>query len=417
MEFSLIESLYKIDIYGFMILAIAAILFICLSFSKLSYIHMLILTLSASLVGFNVPMVHNVASLVRWLSLFLMFILGIFQKRIRISGGVLLFWGYVLLGLVFLFRANSINWQVQKSFLLLIFALAIPLAYSGETYKGLKYSLLSISLTATIYSLLNFIALPGQLNDAERFSGFSMEAPGFALALGGLLPFTLWALWRANNKAIKIACGLGFFLGVIILIISGQRTGTIGGLISLLPMLLTFLRRKNIGWYALAISLPLLLGYIVLQYAGLERENFLYERYSFNSDLTGRPLIWEKAFSEIGKNPLLGKGMGAAETKISYSFHNSYLEVWFNTGLLGLFFFIASQIYFLYRIWFLRRSSSELEIISLLALALGYMMGFIFICMFESVGAGASNINLILYLFLGVFVSNNNILKKHHLWK
>jgi hypothetical protein len=33
-------------------------------------------------------------------------------------------------------------------------------------------------------------------------------------------------------------------------------------------------------------------------------------------------------------------------------------------------------------------------------------MGFIFMSIFESIGAGASNLNMILYLFLGVLVSN-----------
>jgi hypothetical protein len=32
-------------------------------------------------------------------------------------------------------------------------------------------------------------------------------------------------------------------------------------------------------------------------------------------------------------------------------------------------------------------------------------MGFVVLCIFESVGAGASNLNVILYLYLGVLVS------------
>jgi O-antigen ligase len=115
------------------------------------------------------------------------------------------------------------------------------------------------------------------------------------------------------------------------------------------------------------------------------------------------------ALSEIAKNPFWGHGMGAAETVISFSFHNAYLEVWYNTGILGLFLFLTSQFYFIYRIFYLNRVSKDPEIKSTLALALGYMLGFIVICIFESTGAGASNINIILYLFLGVLVSNNRL--------
>jgi hypothetical protein len=37
------------------------------------------------------------------------------------------------------------------------------------------------------------------------------------------------------------------------------------------------------------------------------------------------------------------------------------------------------------------------------------MIGFIAICLVENKGAGASNINMILYLFLGAMVSNKSI--------
>ena len=94
---------------------------------------------------------------------------------------------------------------------------------------------------------------------------------------------------------------------------------------------------------------------------------------------------------------------------MSYSFHNSYLEVWFNTGILGLILFLISQFYFIYRTIYLWRISEDPEVMSVLALALGYMLGFIVVCSFESSGAGASNINLILYLFFGAVVSNNHL--------
>jgi len=90
---------------------------------------------------------------------------------------------------------------------------------------------------------------------------------------------------------------------------------------------------------------------------------------------------------------------------ISSSFHSTYLEIWFNAGLLGLVLFMASQACFLLRIRHLSRMATDPEIRSILALALGYMLGFIVLCVFESLGAGISNLNMILYLYVGVLVS------------
>jgi len=285
----------------------------------------------------------------------------------------------------------------------------MPFAYSNENYKSLRLSLVSISIAGAIFSLLSFLSLPSHLGEAEQFAGFTKKATQFSQILGGFLPFTLWSLWWANHIAIKTACASGFFLGVVSLILGGTRAATIAGLLSIFPLLLTFANRKNIKWLLFLVIPPLLLGYILFQHSSVERMNFLLERYSIDAGLSDREIFWKKSFSEIDKNPLLGRGIGAAENVLSDSFHNAYLEIWFNTGLFGLLLFLASQICFLYRIAYLARISNVSEIRSVLALVLGYMIGFIFMCIFESIGAGASNLNMILYLFLGVLVSNNRL--------
>jgi len=375
------------------------------------FILMLLLSLSAAFVGSTIPGVDNMATLLRWVSILLLLLFGIIQKKIGFSLGLLFFWGYVFFGLIFLFRAISINWQFQRSLLLLIVAVAIPLAYTNESYKSLKLSLVAISIVATFFSLVNFLPLLTHLGDAARFSGYSKKAPEYAMSLGGLLPFTFWGLWGAHHKGIRVVCASGFFLGLVSLILSGQRTGTIVGLLSIFPLLLTSVRRENILWFLLVIMPPLVLGFILIQHSSVERINFLLGRYSVDSGLSDRGLIWEKSFSAIEENFLMGRGIGAAENVLSDSFHNAYLEVWFNTGLLGLLLFLSSQAYFIYRIIFWRGISREPEIRSGLSLALGYMIGFIFMCLFESTGSGASNINVLLFLFLGVMVSSHNLIE------
>ena len=309
-----------------------------------------------------------------------------------------MFWGYVVIGFIFLLRVINPSWQLQKSILLLILAFAIPLAYSDEECGSLKRCIVLISVVAVIFSLLNFINLLGRFGETSRFSGFFKGAPTFSLALGGLLPFAFWGMWKADNKIIRLACGSGFLIGLVTLILSGQRTGTISGIFGIIPLLLTIRRRKFIRLSVLFIIIPIMSGYILLQHYNIGKMNFLFNRYSLKSNLSGRQAIWNDALSEIQKNPLLGRGIGASEMIMSYSFHNSYLEVLFNTGFFGLILFLISQGYFMYRTIYLWRISKDPEVMSVLALALGYMLGFIVVCIFESSGAEASNLNLILYL-------------------
>jgi O-antigen ligase len=411
MDFSLLALLSKLNPVEITFLLVAGALAVYFLATKRLHIIVFILILSAALVGTTIPVLDNVASLSRWLAILLLFLAGIFQSRVEISPGFLLFWGYVAVGVIFLFRADQPSWQMQRGVLLLLVAAALPLAYSSEPYPSIKRCLTAIALVGAIFALLNFVSLPSSLTQAARYTGFSSQAPTLVIALGGLLPFIFWGLLSANSRPVRLICGLGLLLGIVTLAFSGQRAGTVAGLIGLVPFLLIIPNRKVIGGFGLLLILLFLLTFVLLQQTSVAKLDFLLSRYSLHAGLSYRDLIWTKAIAEIAKNPFAGHGIGASETIMSYSFHNAYLEIWYNTGIVGLFLFICSQLYFFYRIYHLNRISSSPEIKVLLALALGYMLGFVAICIFESTGAGASNLNLILYLLLGVIVSSDQLVR------
>jgi len=406
MESPLVEIVSRLDLLDVAVFIAAGILLIYCALSNRVYAVMFILVLSASLVGTTIPVIESVASLVRWLSLLLLLSTGLLFSRAEISVELLLFWGYVLFGLVSMFRALSITWQFQRGLLLLVVAAAIPFGYSSRSYRTHKATLLSIAVVGLIFAVVNAVALPSQLADPGRSAGYAKTAPALTSILGGLLPFLFWGLWNVESKALRMILGLGFLSGMATLVLSGQRAGTIAGIVALIPLtLMTIKRKKNVAWLVLLGIVLVLLGFFVVQYASEEKIGFLLSRYRLDSGLSDRDLLWAVALSEIAREPLLGRGIGAAEWVISSSFHNAYLEVWFNAGFLGLVLFVASQAYFFLRIRYLNRILTDPEAKSILALALGYMMGFVVLCTFESVGAGASNLNVILYLYFGVLVS------------
>jgi O-antigen ligase len=412
MESPLLELVSRLDLLDVAVLMAAGSVLIYCVLSNRLYAVMFALVLSASLVGTTIPVLEGVASLIRWLCLLLLLFTGLLFSRLAISAGLLLFWGYVFLGLVSMFRGISITWQFQRLLLLLLVATAIPMAYSGRSYRTHRVTLILIAVVGALFGIVNSVALPSQLADPGRFAGYSKAAPVLTLTLGSLLPFSFWGLWNVKSKALRIFLGLGFLSGMATLVLSGQRAGTIAGIVGLIPLALTTAkRRQNVARWVFLVIVLALLGFFLVQHASEAKIGFLLSRYRLGSGLSNRDLIWARALSEIMKSPLIGQGIGAAEWVISSSFHNAYLEVWFNAGLLGLGFFVASQVYFFLRIRYLNRVLADPEAKSILALALGYMMGFVVLCSFESVGAGASNLNVILYLYLGVLVSSGALLQ------
>jgi O-antigen ligase len=410
MESPLLVLVSRLDLLDVAALLAAGSLLIYCVLSNRVYAVMFMLVLSASLVGTAIPVIEGIASLVRWLALLLLLFTGLLFSRVEISVGLLLFWGYVFFGLVSMFRAISITWQIQRGFLLLLVAAAISVGYGGRSYRTHKATLGLIAIVGMFFAVLNVVTLPSQLADPGRFAGYSKSPPALTVILGSLLPFLFWGLLSFKSRALRMILGLGLLCGIATLVLSGQRAGTIAGLVSLIPLALTTMKRKeNTVWSVSLVIALVMLAFFLIQHASQEKMDFLLSRYRLDSGLSNRNLIWQLAFSEIRASPLLGRGLGAAEWVISSSFHNAYLEVWFNAGFLGLGLFVASQAYFFLRIQRLNRRLTDPKSKSVLALALGYMLGFVVLCVFESVGAGASNLNVILYLYLGVLVSGGSL--------
>ena len=210
----------------------------------------------------------------------------------------------------------------------------------------------------------------------------------------------LWGSFNANGFMIRFISGGGFVFGFITLLLSGQRTGTIARFNFNIPLLFLFFRQKKIVSFLLIFTFIIFLIGLVSLGDYFDKIDFLDRRYSQESGISGRLDIWEKALNEIDKNPILGRGIGASENVIENSFHNAYLEVWFNSGILGLLLYLSAIGYFFVACYICNEAITEdKENNPIFKLAFGYMIGFILINIFESIGAGATNLNLFLCFF------------------
>ncbi len=396
---------------GYILFGVIGLLMVYLTFSNRIHIMFALMVLSAAFVGSTISILDSLSALSRWVTIFLLLLLGVTRSKMKVSLGILFFWVYVLLGFMSLFNATLFSWQFQRSVLLIIVTFGISLAFGDKPLGTFKSTLTLVAIGTTIFSLVNFFLLPGQLSDPSRFSGLAKGAASFAATLGAMVPFAFYGFLQENKTLLKLLYGAGFLIGAITLVFTGQRAGTIAGVLGIIPLMAVIWRKKNFGWFVLLAIGIIIAGLLFLQQTSFARQNFLVSRYSLDWGLSGREAIWGKALSEISESPFIGHGIGAAEQVISSSFHNAYMEIWFNTGILGLLSFIAAQVYFFLRFLSFLGKVKKTEQIEVLSLAFGYFMGFLVLCSFESIGAGASNVNLMLYIFLGVMVSNLDLFK------
>jgi O-antigen ligase len=412
MKIPFLDAINQLGTIGYILFIAIGIVMVYLTFANRIDIMFALIVLSAAFVGSNIPMIDGLASVSRWVTMFLLLLAGVVKSRMKVSLGGLLFWMYVLMGFAFLFNAVLFSWQFQRSMLLIIVTLGISFTYGDKSIGTYKNALLIIALCATVFSLVNIAFLPAQLNNPARFSGFVKGAPAFAMSLGSLLPFAFYGFLQSKKLLTKIICGVGFLAGAIVLFFTAQRAGTIAGVLGLLPLAFFVRQSKNFGWYLVLAIVVIFAGQYFLQNASTARLDYILSRYNVNAGLSSREGIWAAALNEIGKHPFTGKGFGAAELLVTNSFHNTYLEIWYNTGILGLLFFIGAQGYYLLQIIRTIWTEKDPDKVAMLALALGYFMGFLVLCMVESVGSGASNATLAIYIFFGIMVSNIEIFRQ-----
>jgi O-antigen ligase len=406
MEFSIVDIFLEARFIEILSITIIGILTFVYLFSGKIHLIIFFLLLSASFVGASDSTIATIAPIARWIAVFYLLLYGAFFKKWRFSTGFIFFLCYIFFGFLFLFRAIAFDWQVQKSILLLIVSLAITLSFGNEDFESAKLSLLAISFAGTTFAFINFIPLINLFGEGSRFSGLLKSAPAFAMVLAGFLPFLMFTACTNNNFYCKIISTTGLGVGAMTLIMSGQRSGTIGGIISLLPFFLLLKNQIKILFFCF-LFLGVFFSYFFTELVPLKKIEFLENRYSEISNLSRREEIWEQALQEIAKNPIFGSGIGASEQVIESSFHQTFLEIWFNAGLPGLIFYIASICYCGYRIKQLYGMSiQDRDRTFFIALSCGFLLSFLAMSFFESLGAAASNISIILFLVIMSLLSN-----------
>ncbi len=165
-----------------------------------------------------------------------------------------------------------------------------------------------------------------------------------AVAVPILIAFGLFA----RGRGIKLA---GLASGIVllaVLVLSGSGTGWLGGACGLLFII--FVWRPLLGGIS-AVATLAFGGFLALSY-----HNYSWPAQVFSTNsLHGRFDLWQSTLDFLKDSPFSGIGLGAwpqvyqSQTgAYQVNVHNSYLQLWADTGLAGILAAIAALIIFFF---------------------------------------------------------------------
>jgi O-antigen ligase len=186
----------------------------------------------------------------------------------------------------------------------------------------------------------NLIAQPESL---RRISSSFCHPNDFGSYIISVLPLTFLFFSSLISRQKRLILSVISFLGFYCLLKTSSRSAWLGFLAAVI--IYFFIYKKKV---ALLIPIFLLVAIMVLPH-GLERLNGLFKPEQ--NTVWERTKLWQGAWNMIKERPLLGFGVNTFSRNfpkykpvdypdLRYA-HNSYLQMWSEIGVIGLFTFLA----------------------------------------------------------------------------
>jgi len=398
-----------IDIFGIgglLIVIIAAIIVTVIALWRGTGFVLLILFLSFSMGAISQRGIIFMATLVRWGCLALLGV-GIFKRPRFYGRGILFFAFYVFLGAVFIFLSPMILWTTQQTFLLAmtVFGISVAVNSYAVSCKHID-NLFKMGITAAaVWTITSMLFVSEYLYSTRARFSTSEEIGGVAVAYAGVFfaPMVFWGVIQNRYKLWRILSILLYVPFIFIVMLGGVRSAMLGMLvIACLPLL--FFKVRLIKLILLgSILVILIVAAVSLLFVMVpDKAQYLVERI-FTISTTGRFELWVTALGLCMKSGFIGHGIGSSDAAIfelNMYFHNAYLIIWYNAGLLGLLSILLFFANYLWKSFRLVLTSGIPELSEYSRLGLGYMLGIMAMGMFEGVFATASGIGLVMLIIV-----------------
>ena len=254
----------------------------------------------------------------------------------------------------------------------------------AETLGVLRILLAIVAASSiiTVGNALGWFAIGAiEIGSNGRVQGAMGEANQHAAFLATMIPPLVAAYVVSRRLLGKCFWMCGIVLSLVALAMTASRGGMLALLVGAIVGTYVFRRYLPVGRIAMAGALCVAVVLVVAfmsGYAQLLYERVIEQTFIATGDMSsGRSEIWETAFSRMMESPwslVSGFGWFRYETMaFRYLSHNSYLHLWFNLGLVGLFAFIA----ILLQLWRLARKAVAIAEPAVRANLIGAAVGLI----------------------------------------
>lgn len=245
---------------------------------------------------------------------------------------------------------------VRAGFVVLMIP-AFMFAFGPQTHTVaslLKFVQL-VAMVGVVLALLHayFIGIAPQGGGISRYASFFSSAQTMSLATATVTLPMAWALLTKNAGKLFVPILIGFLVNVTTIVASTQRTALFS-LAGAIGVMLLFYRSRGA---LLAVLLGTFFAVVIMPIVSyLVSADFLAQRLG-SIDPAGRAHIWEVALKESLDSPFFGHGSGAAthfsSEQFGKKFHQAYLAIFFDFGLLGLLIFLSlliTSIFFAFKV-------------------------------------------------------------------
>lgn len=307
-------------------------------------------------------------------------------------------------------RFDMVNSIVFKGFLLFLIGLNLNIEY-----KKLRYIIPFICMASIspLIKITNFGLKYGFFE--TRIMSMWGHANYVGFVLGLIVIFSVITVIFFNEKILRIAgCIFGVWSFFLLVACSQSRNAMLSLLLSLITLSGVYIFKSKINKKKMLSIISLFLGLLLIIIKFDRRFESLFKLESLLKD--GRIHILKTALEILKKeetNIFFGKGISFYFNNLNTgyenlsSFHNDYIEILINQGVLGLFFYLLLTLYILYLIVKnIKNNNFKNSIFSILALLLWV---YIFILgQFDNV-IYSNRIFEIAYFIFGIGINKNYI--------
>lgn len=306
---------------------------------------------------------------------------------------------------------NAIGLKSQLAdsfFMLLVFLFGVT---NAKDALWLYRMLIWMVVVSSIITIADAFGVPDlailEWHSEGRLNGFLGQPNEFGTFLVFFLPATV-ALFVVETGIRRFFAAIGVLASFVCLLLTFSRGSYVGislGLLAGAVLLRQYVPMRAVTTSIIALVVVSAIAVPLLFIAGFDevfRDRFSLLGGDTHTMTTGRSTLWSRALSVMTESPisfLTGYGWNAYDSfrEFRLSIHNTYLNYWFNLGLIGL----ALYLRILWAvIVMLRRgvaSASEIDKAFLIATT----FGFLGICITIFV-AQVFTTDLLMWAFLGL---------------